>query len=323
MDRSRRVDYALQCERLKALSEQWQPRQIIAEQNSMGQPIIEQLTRDGLRIQPFTTSQASKAQAIECLALAFERGDIRILNDAVLIGELVAYQAERLPSGLLRYGAPGGQHDDTVMALAMAWSAVSSQRRVVYPVPDSVMVVKDFAIPEHWPRAYGLDLRWHTAAAIWGARDPASDVLYLYSEYLEEGESANHVVAIRGRGEWIPGLVDAVANGRSPADASRLTQIYRKLGLNLQTIDNPLESGVLDVWQRMQSGGLKVFASLSKYLDERRVYLRDEKDEIVRERDHLQDAVRCLVNGICRLRTKPVKVSVPPRRHYGERSWMA
>jgi hypothetical protein len=61
--------------------------------------------------------------------------------------------SQKAARGLLRYGAPGGQHDDTVMALAMAWSAVSSQRRVEYPMPDSVIVVKDFAIPEHWLRA--------------------------------------------------------------------------------------------------------------------------------------------------------------------------
>jgi hypothetical protein len=72
----------------------------------MGQPIIEQLSREGLPIQPFTTTNASKAQAVEALALAFEQGDIRILNDPVLVSELVAYQSERLASGLLRYGAP-------------------------------------------------------------------------------------------------------------------------------------------------------------------------------------------------------------------------
>jgi hypothetical protein len=137
LDRSHRVDYALQCERLKALCETWQPQQIIAEQNSIGQPVIEQLTRDGLPIQPFTTTNASKTQAIEALALAFERSDIRIPNDPVLVSELVAFQAERLPSGLLRYGAPGAQHDDTVMALAMAWTAVSAQFRRIYPMPDS------------------------------------------------------------------------------------------------------------------------------------------------------------------------------------------
>src|SRR5688572_17979570 len=59
MDRSNRVDYTIQCDRLKALNEQWRPVQIIAEQNSIGQPVIEQLTRDGLPIQPFNTTNAS------------------------------------------------------------------------------------------------------------------------------------------------------------------------------------------------------------------------------------------------------------------------
>ena len=47
------------------------------------------------------------------------------------------------------------------------------------------------------------------------------------------------------------------------------------------------------VWERMHSGRLKVFPSLTKYLDERRLYRRDERDQIVKERDNLQDAARC------------------------------
>ena len=116
-----------------------------------------------------------------------------------------------------------------------------------------------------------------TAAAIWGARDPESDVLYLYSEYFGETDPAVHVAAIRSRAEWIPGLIDSTANGRNQADGHRLIQMYRKLGLDLSAIDNPIESGILNVGQRMHSGRLKVFASLSKYLDERRLYRRDEK----------------------------------------------
>src|SRR5258708_34018375 len=34
----------------------------------------------------------------------------RIQNDPVLVSKLVAYQAERLPSGLMRYGATGAGH---------------------------------------------------------------------------------------------------------------------------------------------------------------------------------------------------------------------
>lgn len=84
MDRSNRVGYAIQCDRLQALSERWRPRLIIAEQNSVGQPVIEQLQREHLPVQPFHTTNASKAEAIQALALAFERGDIRILKDPVL-----------------------------------------------------------------------------------------------------------------------------------------------------------------------------------------------------------------------------------------------
>ena len=48
LDRSNQVDYAIQVGRLTALAERWKPKHIIAEQNSIGQPIIEQLVREGL-----------------------------------------------------------------------------------------------------------------------------------------------------------------------------------------------------------------------------------------------------------------------------------
>jgi len=126
LDRFNRIDYALQMGRLRALVERFKPRRIIPELNSMGQPLVEQLQRDGLRVAPFTTTNASKADAIDALALAFERGDIKIIPDPILIGELQAYEAERLPGGLLRYGAPAGMHDDCVMSLALAWTAARS-----------------------------------------------------------------------------------------------------------------------------------------------------------------------------------------------------
>ena len=307
IDRSNRVDYAVQCDRLKALQEQWQPIQIIAEQNGIGQPVIEQLTHDGMRIQPFTTTNASKAQVIEALQLAFERGDIRILNDPILVSELVAYQGERLPSGLTRYGAPSGGHDDMVMALALAWSAVSGQHRLVYPLPDKDIVVSDFPIPAHWPRAYGLDIRWNTVAAIWAAQDPESYVVYLYGEYVGDGDPAVHADAICSRGEWIPGLIDPDANGRDRMDGGRLIQIFQKLGLHLQYRDNSLESGIMEVGQRMRSGRLKVFRSLTKYLEERRLYQFDENGQVLKERNNLQDATRCLVLGLSAMITEPEK----------------
>lgn len=122
MDRSNLVDYAVQRGRLGALALRFGNPTIIAESNAMGEPIIEQLQRDGLTVIPFNTTNATKAVIIEALALAFERREIGIIADDILINELESYGQERLPSGLMRYGAPVGMHDDTVMALALAWS---------------------------------------------------------------------------------------------------------------------------------------------------------------------------------------------------------
>jgi hypothetical protein len=93
IDRFRGIEYALQPARLQALYDRYSRPVIYAEANSMGQPVIEQLQRDGLRVKPFFTTNASKSEAIEALALAFERGEIKIPNDALLIGELQAFES--------------------------------------------------------------------------------------------------------------------------------------------------------------------------------------------------------------------------------------
>lgn len=124
------VPYPVQQDRLKVLNERWQPKTIIGEENSMGGPIVEALQRAGLPVKAFNTNNASKAAAIEALGLAFERCDIAIIPDPVLLSELQAYQAVRLPSGMTRYEAPAGLHDDTVMALAMAYEAIGKAKKL-------------------------------------------------------------------------------------------------------------------------------------------------------------------------------------------------
>lgn len=130
IDRFNQIDYSVQMGRLKALYERFRPVTMISERNSIGEPLLEQMRRDGMPVQGFMTTNSSKTAAIEGLALAFEQGALSIINDPVLVGELLAYEMERLPGGLIRYGAPAGMHDDTVMALALAWAGVG--QRVEY-----------------------------------------------------------------------------------------------------------------------------------------------------------------------------------------------
>lgn len=120
LDRFNQIDYTLQLERLKALNAFWRPVNIIVERN-VGEMFIEQAQRAGLPVQAYQTTNASKQTLIDGLAMAFEQRGIAIYPDPVLIAELESYAMEKLPSGLLRYGAPAGGHDDTVIALALAW----------------------------------------------------------------------------------------------------------------------------------------------------------------------------------------------------------
>jgi hypothetical protein len=125
MDRFTDIGYELQVGRLNGLWTRFNRCPILAESNSMGGPLIERLQRQGVSVKPFNTTNSSKAEAIEALALALENGQIAFPDDDrldVLKRELIAYDQERLPSGQIRYGAPKGQHDDCVMSLAIAWS---------------------------------------------------------------------------------------------------------------------------------------------------------------------------------------------------------
>lgn len=126
LDRFNQIDYTIQSQRLMALAEKFRPVQIIAEVNAMGQPIVEQLWRQNLPVEPFTTTNASKTAAVDGLALAFERNDITILDDPVLIAELQAYEMKRLESGLRKFSAPEGLHDDCVMSLVIGWQGVGA-----------------------------------------------------------------------------------------------------------------------------------------------------------------------------------------------------
>lgn len=163
----------------------------------------------------------------------------------------------------------------------------------IYPIPESEVVVDPFEIPPHFRRSYGLDVGWNRTAAIWSAHDSETDTLYLYSEYYRGNEEpAIHAQGIRARGEWIPGVIDPAARGRSQHDGQQLLASYRDLGLNLTIADNGVESGIFEVYRRLSEGRLKVFRTLMNWRQEYRTYQRDKKGAIMKRADHLMDATR-------------------------------
>ena len=180
----------------------------------------------------------------------------------------------------------------------------------IYPVPESDFVVDDFEIPAHWPKVYAMDVGWNRTAVAWGAINRETDTLYLFSEhYRGQAEPMIHAQSIKARGDWLPGVIDPASRGRAQADGFQLLSAYQQLGLDLEIAFNGVESGIYETWQRLSTGRLKVFKSMSNWLYEFRLYRRDDKGRIVKENDHLMDATRYLVmSGIARAKTKPVKI---------------
>lgn len=166
----------------------------------------------------------------------------------------------------------------------------------IYPVPESELLCEPFTLPDHFLRAYGFDVGWNKTAGMHGALDRDTDILYLYAEYYRGlAEPASHAAAMRGRGDWIPGVIDPASRGRSQKDGEQLMQDYMDLGLNLTAAFNGVESGLFEVLMRMQTGRLKVFKTCQAWLTEFRLYRRDDNGKVVKTMDHLMDATRYLV----------------------------
>lgn len=194
----------------------------------------------------------------------------------------------------------------------------------IYPFFEDDIAIEPFAIPAIWPRAYGLDVGWERTACIWGAKDPATTVIYLYDEYYEQGgphnAPRNHSAAIRSRGDWIPGVVD-------PASAYHQLQPFDNLGLDLTHAENNIEQGILAVFELLATGRLKVFRSCTNWFNEFRKYQRTESfpNKPLKRDDHLMDATRYLiVSGRDRMKTKPVKETYYglPYSNFGPNGWM-
>ena len=86
----------------------------------IGDPIFDDLANEGLDIQGYKFTNASKKPLVESLMIAFEKEQIKILDEPVQLNELQIFGYEISPSGMLTYSAPEGKHDDCVYALALA-----------------------------------------------------------------------------------------------------------------------------------------------------------------------------------------------------------
>ena len=197
----------------------------------------------------------------------------------------------------------------------------------IYQIGENQIRCNLFAIPEHWPRVYGMDVGWNRTAVIWAAQDLESGVIYLYDEHYEaQGEPAAHARAVRARGERIRGVIDPSCLQSAQSDGRTLMDMYRSHGLNLSPAINAIEAGIQKVWDLLVGGRLKVMPNCENWFNEFRNYHRNENGKIVKREDHLMDATRYLiVSGLRLMRYEPPAAPSldlsPNFAKYGNQGW--
>jgi len=99
---------------------------ILIDSTGVGDPITEDLKREGIMIEGLKFTSQSKQQLMEGLATAIQQNRIGF-PDGVIVKELEIFEYIFSSHGV-RYSAPSGFHDDCVMALALAWSNYNLRR---------------------------------------------------------------------------------------------------------------------------------------------------------------------------------------------------
>jgi len=127
-DRFRKIEYPFQKKRIIATAKRYGAR-IFIDSTSVGEPIFDDLNREGLFIDDYRFTNKSKKELIEKLSIFIEQKRIYIPPEQVLVDELHSFGYKLSDSGNVIYGAPEGLHDDAVISLALAVWGLQGQPR--------------------------------------------------------------------------------------------------------------------------------------------------------------------------------------------------
>lgn len=81
---------------------------------------------------PYYLTHASKTKLIDGLAIALEHNQLSLMNLDIQTNELISYEYISEPGMTVRTGSPDGQHDDCVIALALANWGISKSTSVAF-----------------------------------------------------------------------------------------------------------------------------------------------------------------------------------------------
>lgn len=170
----------------------------------------------------------------------------------------------------------------------------------VFPIEEEFIKCDAFEIPSHWVQIGGLDFGWnHPSAGVKLAWDRDTDTLYVVACHrAREQTPLLFASAVKPWGAWLPWAWPHDGLQHDKGSGEQLAKQYKTHGLNMlpeRTTfpdgGNGVEAGVAEMYDRMQTGRLKVFSHLLPWFEEFRLYHRKD-GLIVKEGDDLMSATR-------------------------------
>jgi phage terminase large subunit-like protein len=176
----------------------------------------------------------------------------------------------------------------------------------VYPIDEDEIKVEPFTIPAHWPQIGGIDFGWDHPSA--GARitwDRDADCVYIIAAHrAREQTPALFAASVKPWGansdgsQWLPWAWPHDGLQHDKGSGEQLAAQYRAQGLKMLPVRATfedgtfgVEAGVAELLTRMQTGRFKVFAHLTDWFEEFRLYHRKD-GLIVKSADDLMSATR-------------------------------
>ena len=118
------LDWNLQMDMIAQQSALYGGAPVLLDSTGIGDPIHDFLRAKGVPVFPYLLVGQRKVQLIQNLSVTIQTRGVSFPDVPVLLNELASYQYTISPSGGFTYSAPEGEHDDTVISLALAvWAA--------------------------------------------------------------------------------------------------------------------------------------------------------------------------------------------------------
>jgi len=181
---------------------------------------------------------------------------------------------------------PGAKLKDQIDAASRAFARLIGKN--VFAGKEQEMVVEPLKIAGHWPQAFAMVLDPERFAAVYMARDPRADVIYLTAEFDQLRQPIPvHVEAMKKRGKWLPGLFDPKDRKRDEQEGLKIAERMVEAGLELSTYEGNIDAGVEMMLERIATGRLKVFNTMQPWLAGYRRYRTNLEGKKAEEGDHL------------------------------------